>query len=323
MSNAGPSWTREFGSDGPELPAGSTFIHGSAELSDRTLLGTAWSARHLERGVTFFEVDSEEQDSFTARTGDVDEILSLWDHAELCAWVRSLGTQVFIDITSIALRTWAPIVHAALSVDCDFRVIYIEPAAYPRVTQNPGSGFDISELTEGIAAIPGFARIASTTNEQTPFVPLLGFEGNRLSRVIAKLEPPIDETFPILGVPGYLVEYPFYSMVGNRQELAKSFMHSRMASARANCPFDAFHALDTVLARLGDRQVQIAPLGTKPHALGAVLSALSSPSRVELVYDHPRRAVSPKTGISRVCLYYVSDFVRSAGYRRNSSGEPS
>jgi hypothetical protein len=52
--------------------------------------------------------------------------------------------------------------------------------------------------------------------------------------------------------------------------------------------------------------LQIAPIGTKPHALGAVLFCLSRPRSVELVYDHPIRKLGRTTGASRLLVYDVS-----------------
>ena len=47
-------------------------------------------------------------------------------------------------------------------------------------------------------------------------------------------------------------------------------------------------------------------IGTKPHAVGAVLFYLDSPSDVELVYDHPVRKADRTMGTSRVCVYNIS-----------------
>jgi hypothetical protein len=52
--------------------------------------------------------------------------------------------------------------------------------------------------------------------------------------------------------------------------------------------------------------MKVAPIGTKPHAMGAVLFALASSKTVELVYDHPIRKATRTAGKARLLLYEVS-----------------
>ena len=50
----------------------------------------------------------------------------------------------------------------------------------------------------------------------------------------------------------------------------------------------------------------LAPIGTKPHALGALLYSLSSPSDCEIIYDHPIPRRNGSSGIGRTHLYRVN-----------------
>jgi hypothetical protein len=261
---------------------------------------------------------SETSEEFVVKDdGNATSTFLLYDQPALEHWLSEMPETVYFDMTAIALRTWAPLLRAAISSGKMFRFVYVEPNQYPRAPDGSGGGFDISELTEGISAVPGFARIADSSNDPVPFVPLLGFEGGRLTRVIQKLEAPLESTFPILGVPGYRVEFPFHALAGNKRELAKAFVHTRVTAARANCPFDAFFELSRIHAKMGGSRLQVAPLGTKPHALGATLFAIARGAVIELVYDHPKRAARPSHGISRVCLYFVSEFMLSDAYGRS------
>jgi hypothetical protein len=61
--------------------------------------------------------------------------------------------------------------------------------------------------------------------------------------------------------------------------------------------------------------LKIAPIGTKPHALGAVLFCLSRPDSVELVYDHPIRKANRTIGASRLLVYTISSLFVSAPRR--------
>lgn len=311
MVSVGPTFTREYRAGDLDLPDGAIYIHGQVAPDERSIVDEDWAAKQRSAGVRFVAVVSEGREEFTVRGEDGALVtLMLFDKDRLARWIGSLGDLVYLDLTAIALRTWAPVLRIALDLDIRLRFVYVEPLTYRR-TDRTSEPYELSEVTEGISAVPGFARISSTSNDAVPLIPLLGFEGNRLRRLLSRLESPAKATYPILGVPGFQIEFPFYSLEGNRLELAREFMHRQIVLARANCPFDAFHELASIADRLGAPLVQVAPLGTKPHALGATLFAISRGSKVDLVYDHPIRARRPTMGVSRVCVYYVSEFAAS------------
>ena len=66
--------------------------------------------------------------------------------------------------------------------------------------------------------------------------------------------------------------------------------------------------LREIVPRYRSDFLKIAPIGTRPHALGAVLFLLSSERRVELVYDHPIRRASGTTCSANLLVYDVSQF---------------
>lgn len=311
MANAGPTWTREYSIDALSLEPNSVYLRGPFDDEDRFAISAPWRSAQEATGVIFYEADENADEELTlTHRGDPVATLLLYDLQGIMQWFTALQKPIYIDVTSLALRAWAPVLRALVAARVTFRVVYTEPRDYHR-NDADGGGFDLSELTEGIAAVPGFARIADTSDDDVPFIPLLGFEGARLTRMLQKLEVPRDLTYPVIGLPGYRVEFPFYALAGNRSELERGGMHARLLLARANCPFDAFFEISRVHERYARSAVQVAPIGTKPHAVGAVLYAILHHEDVELVYDHPRRASQPSAGASRVCVYYVSDFLSS------------
>ena len=50
----------------------------------------------------------------------------------------------------------------------------------------------------------------------------------------------------------------------------------------------------------------IAPIGTKPHVIGAILYAIKHPTKVEILYDNPKRNVHRTEGIGRVLVCNVT-----------------
>ena len=50
----------------------------------------------------------------------------------------------------------------------------------------------------------------------------------------------------------------------------------------------------------------VAPIGTKPHAIGAILYAIKNPTKVELLYDNPKRSVQRTEGIGKILVCDIS-----------------
>ena len=169
---------------------------------------------------------------------------------------------------------------------------------------------DLSEKIEGIAPIAAlFTTLADIQSERVCFVPLLGFEGTRFAYMIEQVEPPGGKIVPIVGVPGFQVEYPFYTYLGNQPQLEATKAWKYIRYARANCPFSLFYVLEDVLKAYPHDHIKIAPIGTKPHALGAVLLCVASARTIELVYDHPRRKKQRTTGAAHLLEYALSEFL--------------
>jgi hypothetical protein len=63
--------------------------------------------------------------------------------------------------------------------------------------------------------------------------------------------------------------------------------------------------LEEIHAEFPEYYMYIAPVGTKPHALGAVLFAMKRSSEVEIMYDHPKRKAKRTSGVSLVHVYAV------------------
>lgn len=219
---------------------------------------------------------------------------------------------IYIDITGMTYSTWAPILVASLKCDCVTRVVYREPLDYTRHT-HPTRGliYDLSEKIAGIAPLPGLANLRLRPPDESVFVPLLGFEGARLAHVLESSEPSIERVVPIIGTPGFRPEYAAQALLSGRITLQQHYHHSRIQFAKANCPFDLFHELVKIHDAFDRSFLRIAPVGTKPHGLGAVLFALGRQGSAEIVYDHPIRKRQRTSGRSQVCLYDVSEFAES------------
>jgi hypothetical protein len=284
---------------------GSTYVYGSSG-EERSAHSAEWQSR--TSGVQFLRIIEQNRSDFTADVSDVSAHFMLRSRDQLRDfWSHSTSQTIYLDITGLAHHVWAPLLRAAISLNKRLIGVYVEPGDYrPSSTPTEGEIFDLSERIEGIAPIPGFARLAEARESESCFIPLLGFEGTRFSFLIENVQPQGTKIFPIIGVPGFRPEYPFYTYQGNKGSLLSTRAWKNVRYAQANCPFSLFYTLKEIASLFPRDILKIAPIGTKPHALGAVLFALASSRTVELVYDHPIRKPTRTAGKSRLLLYELS-----------------
>lgn len=293
------------------VPAkGSVYLFGTS-AEDRSAHSAAWETRTTD--VTFVRWVEDRPTEVRLETNtQVD--LALRNGEALESFWRSFNRRViYVDITGLAHHVWAPLLRAALLAQLDVRAVYVEPSDYKR-SKSPMEGeiFDLSERIRGISPLPGFASLAVGSDDFL-FVALLGFEGTRFSYVLENIQPSGDDhVIPVVGVPGFRPEYPFYTFHGNQAPLRETRGWARPIFVTANCPFRLYYALAS-LAKEADGVLKVAPIGTKPHALGAVLFAIHNQDRVELVYDHPVRNAKRTYGSSRAHVYRVGELHASAG----------
>jgi hypothetical protein len=288
--------------------AGSAYLFGRSG-EERSEHASEWD-RRVDR-VEFIRITVQEGAYFEFEKNAISERVALRSRDQLEKFWNSISSEtLYLDITGLSHHVWAPLLRIGLS-SRRRRVVgmYVEPGDYrPSPTPTEGEIFDLSERILGISPIPGFASLSDSGDENVCFVPLLGFEGARFAYLLEQVQPPGGKIVPVVGVPGFRVEYPFHTYLGNRSWLAETRAWRNVKFARANCPFSLFYLLQEIAAEHPQDTLKIAPSGTKPHALGAVLYAMASPRSVELVYDHPIRKPTRTTGTARLLLYHLSSF---------------
>jgi len=303
-----PLFTQRFEQPGHFTPEpGATYFYGRLEERSEHVEGLKAAAPQVD----FIEL--RELD-WTEIAADIDggERLSLRrrDHVQRLLSRVDSGL-VYIDLTGLSHHVWAPLIRLALALSRPVRAVYVEPHSYQYSADHGMRGeiFDLSEQIRGIYPIPLFASLAEARRESTWFVPFLGFEGARFAFVAEQMDPPPDRIIPVVGVPGFRIEYPFHSFAGNARVLGETRAWQRAVYARANCPFSAFFILQEIMTDRPGDHLRVAPIGTKPHALGAVLMACVAPQRIELVYDHPKRKPRRTVGKETCFVYSLSEFL--------------
>ena len=290
---------------------GSIYIFGTS-VEARSVHPEQWEEKAKQ--VEFVRVWSGEAGSTPFSTCRLEyenksEVLHLRAGDKLAQFIGNIpGERIYIDITGLSHGVWAPLLRASISTHKPLQVVYVEPRSYSfSKTPTEAEIFDLSTEIGDIFPLPGFSSLVEPSDEDAViFVPLLGFEGHRLAYVLEKVQPPIKTTFPIIGVPGFRLEYPFHTYLGNRNILMKNNLFTRVRFAVANSASDVFYQLVEIAAQYPGYLLKIAPIGTKPHALGAILFAIYAEKHVELIYGHPIRKPKRTSGSANILVYNVS-----------------
>lgn len=191
------------------------------------------------------------------------------------------------------------------------RFVYVEPREYRRDIKGrlcDQRNFDLSD-NRRFQAIPGFLHNLSET-ESGQAVFFLGFEGSRLGQALEQQEVLRSwRKHAVFGVPAFSPGWEIDAMANNVQYLVQGDDVKYAAAASADA---AYRLLSTLLEQdKEERPILVAPLGTKPHAIGAALFLIENESmdRALLLYDHPTRSSGRSSEVRRWHFFDVSDTV--------------
>lgn len=225
---------------------------------------------------------------------------------------------VLIDITYLPAYVWAPVIRHLLQQAVSVRVMFSEPQSYPLWSQctdavqdlasrdASDASFYVSQSASKSSPFPTFASISpSYRDEPVPLVVFLGFESWRVANVLDDLEVEPERIIPVIGCPGYKIDYPGFSVSANHHFLLRSDWSTRLRLVSARSPFAVFSLLEKLLPSQG--RLFVAPLGTTPMLLGSILFGIEHP-RAVLVYDHPVRVVEPNVERGRTWFYDLKAF---------------
>lgn len=283
---------------------GSIYIQGKS-VEERSIHSKEWE--NNTNNINFLNIEVQEPNSFTATFNSKMYEVQLRSSKQINELVSHFqNKEVYIDITGLSHHIWAPLIKGSLFNRIAIKAVYVEPKEYSfSKTITEGEIFDLSEKITGIKAIPGFASLTEINDENVCFIPLIGFEGIRLSHILEEVQPPVDKIIPIIGLPGFKVQYPFYTYHGNQSALTSTKSWKDVRFAIANCPFSLFYTLEDIAKEYPQDLLKISPIGTKPHALGAILYYLMRSRNVEIIYDHPIRKATRTQGTSKLFVYNI------------------
>lgn len=160
-------------------------------------------------------------------------------------------------------------------------IYYTEPESYKF-----GSGryteYKSSHGAMAIAEIPGFSGDIDLKKDSALIV-ILGFDGEMASYIVEGIGA--KEIIAINGFPSYETKFKDISIVNNK-EILNNIPQNNVHYSPADNPFETYNEIARIVNRLRDKNITIAPMGTKPMALGACLYALEN-EWIGIIYPKP------------------------------------
>lgn len=144
----------------------------------------------------------------------------------------------------------------------------------------------------------GFGGI-SDGSPHSQMIVFLGFEGVLSSKVTEDIQ--YDELLLVNNLPSFFPKYKDISVINNYDLLTTR--HSKLMYVPANNPYETFNFLDCLLQK--DEHACVAPLSTKPVALGVCLYAIGHES-LRVVYPMSEQYNTHSTNkVLRTSLYQI------------------
>ena len=308
------SWRAANVADLP-LPPDSFLVYSESEAEDRANV-SYWRRLYQQLDPSAFAVILPRANSspgtFTIRFGESEFST---DASDLRDFIEVVPTEssLIVDISGVDHTFWAGcMVQFKMHVSALY-FIYTEPATY-RFAIRPSTAaefetgiFDLSDRSRGVSPLPRFVNLHGPElyGGRSVFVPLLGFEGRRVLNVLSGLDPTPMDVVPIVGVPGYRLEFPSYTVTCNEVFFSETRSEARIRYAAANDPFEVRDVLRKIGLEFPKTYMYIAPIGTRPHAVGALMFADEERERAEILFDHPIRKSKSRQGTGNAHLYRI------------------
>lgn len=295
------------------LESGSLFIY-EQDAEERSVYCMS-ALKENNPSVEFIGVQERDDEMIDIiKNGEQVDSLNLFSRSTIMTFILMKHPScVYLDVTGMNCRVAAPILKVMLEEKIEARVVYAEPSKYIiDAFKKEGLFNEYSETVGGINPLPLFISLMPYDEENDPvLVSLLGFEGWRFAYVVSDQNLADEQIRPIVGVPGYKMNYPQISLWGNRNVLIQHHCWNQLDYAEANSIVDIYFKLNDIFNDNHQSRMLVAPIGTKPHAIGAIIYAIKHPNEVEIVYDNPKRTLHRTEGVGRVSICDVTKLYNS------------
>lgn len=230
------------------------------------------------------------------------------DLGKYLASLTSYGIEfrnIMIDITSLQVPTIMSILRTMKMEDyckpAKLFTAYAKPEKY--LADNKKKYFFSSNFSEP-SPVPGFvARV----KEDEILIPFLGFEGARIKNIIGEVQ--FKEVRPIIGFPSDDPKWQFETMRYCMEAIQEQRAESYIEKCKANSIFEAYYLLEKITKKNIGANYVLAPLGTKPHTVAAILFALQHRKECRTIYDYAIENYDTSCGVHNIVITHISHFL--------------
>lgn len=225
---------------------------------------------------------------------------------------RTMPKRILIEATTLGFVEILLLVSAAAECPSVSQIdfLYVEPESYSEVVsiESPlPHSFALSKSLGKMIPIPGFTRNFARKNLDVHLVAFLGFEPSRLGRILEDDEGSTISrcTFGV-GIPAFVPGWENHTIDSNAQYFEDPKREDTIFFS-ANNPQSAYDSVLSIAASLApNERMVIAPFGTKPAGIGAIVYAVQNQEKCGVIYDHPIRQNDRSKGVGRCHLYRCS-----------------
>lgn len=284
------------------------FFHGNEELDNRCKASTSYFTQRITN--SFQVIYNEENFDFSVTNKSGSNKFKI--HTLGKSFIDQLDEKNFIlDSTSLGFAEILILLHfLSDKEDLLIKIFYVEPNEYKLKSKKNvfKHEFDLSEGFNSFRKIPPYSLlIDSSSSEKAKLITLLGFENERLSRILEDDDGArYDDFNHIIALPAFNPGWENISLQRHSQEL-KGFKDLEFAPA--NNPYETYKVLENIQKNSNNKSLVIAPIGTKPHSIGAIIFLINSKlnnKKVGLIYDFPIKKENRTEGIGIIHEYTLN-----------------
>ena len=216
---------------------------------------------------------------------------------------------IYLDATSLGFAEILLLLHNIniYLQNTNVKIVYAEPLEYKLKKQADtfNTEFDLTSRSNDFMKIPPYSLlIDSVSSTKAELIVFLGFENDRLGRIIEHDEKAKYKKYtPVLAVPAFV---PGWENISLRRHYLELNNFNNIQFAPANNPYEVNEVLINIQQNSKFENIVIAPIGTKPHSIGAIIFLINSKEigrKVGIVYDFPEKKENRTDGVGKIHEY--------------------
>lgn len=187
------------------------------------------------------------------------------------------------------------------------KIYYAEPDRYRSRMDN--EEYELSEEYSNHKYIKPFILEMphdSTLDQKATLVSLLGFEDNRMGRVINDNENKYDQFISIFPIPGFQFGWENISLSKHHVFLDNK---DDIYYTPADNPYETYKLLNKITTNLNEKRIIIMPIGTKPCTIGTAIFLINAKeqgkNQIATKYDFPIKKHGRSIGIAKIYEYIL------------------